>query len=105
MNNFNIFKRMFINESGNRNTGQNSFGGQGQISNQQESEFDDLYQDLDSSYNYIEYPSNFNYHPNHRNINFSKFYEDLMVRKWERVQSEENVDDEECKETANALTS
>ena len=28
-----------------------------------------------------------------------------MVRKWERVQSEENVDDEECKETANALVS
>jgi len=28
-----------------------------------------------------------------------------MVRKWERVQSEENVDDEECKETANVLAS
>lgn len=31
-------------------------------------------------------------------MNYPKFYDDLAMRKWERVISEENVDDEECKE-------
>jgi hypothetical protein len=31
-------------------------------------------------------------------MDFPKFYDDLAMRKWERVISEENVDDEECKE-------
>ena len=31
-------------------------------------------------------------------LNYHKFYEELGVRKWERVISEENIDDEECKE-------
>jgi hypothetical protein len=46
-------------------------------------------------YNYVESP--YNYGANH-NLHYPKFYEDLMVRKWERVISEENVDEEECKE-------
>jgi N-acetylneuraminic acid mutarotase len=33
------------------------------------------------------------------NINYQQFYDDFHVRKWERVISEENVDDEECKES------
>lgn len=44
----------------------------------------------------MEYPYN------QININYPKFYEDLGLRKWERVISEENVDDEECKEDMNA---
>tara|TARA_B110000285_G_C15108779_1_gene609725 strand:- start:1769 stop:2086 length:318 start_codon:yes stop_codon:yes gene_type:complete len=37
-------------------------------------------------------------------LNFPKYYEDLSLRKWERVISEENVDDEECKENASSNT-
>lgn len=51
---------------------------------------------MDSNYNYVEYPYN------QININYPKFYEDLSLRKWERVISEENVDDEECKEDITA---
>ena len=64
-------------------------------SHQHESDFEDLYQDYESLYNYVDSPYNFG--ANHH-LNYPKFYDDLMVRKWERVISEENVDDEECKE-------
>jgi len=53
-----------------------------------------LYNDLDSDYNYIEYP----YPSSNLNINYPKFYDDLQTKKWERVISEENVDDDECRE-------
>lgn len=52
---------------------------------------DDLFAvDMDSSY--VECASNVA-------LNFKRYYEDLALRKWERVISEENVDDEECKES------
>ena len=37
-------------------------------------------------------------HPSNGNFNYKKYYEDLGFHKWERVISEENIDDEECKE-------
>ena len=56
----------------------------------EDSEFEDLYNEIES--NYVELNTTVN-------INYVKFYEDLQLRKWERVISEENVDDEECKES------
>ena len=57
-----------------------------------QSEFEDLYQnDLDSNYN------EYNQHVN-QTFNYPHFYERVENMKWERVLSEENVDDEECKE-------
>lgn len=47
--------------------------------------------DIDS--NYVEFNQNVQ-------INFQRFYDDLGSKKWERVISEENVDDEECKESS-----
>ena len=35
---------------------------------------------------------------NHNNIDYKKFYEELNLNKWERVLSEENINEEECKE-------
>lgn len=65
---------------------------------QQESDFEELYlNDIDS--NYMDYNSYVNSNPN---FNFKQFYEDLGFHKWERVISEENVDDEECKERQNS---
>jgi hypothetical protein len=46
----------------------------------------------ESDYNYVEYQGS------QININYKRFYEDLNLRKWERVISEENIEDEECKE-------
>ena len=59
MNNFNIFKRMFNNEVGGRGNQRrgspNGNGNYGANGGGHESEFEDLYQDVDSNYNYIEY--------------------------------------------------
>ena len=35
---------------------------------------------------------------NPSNFNYKKYYEDVVLHKWERVISEENIDDEECRE-------
>ena len=101
MNNFNIFKRMFNNDGSQAQGGtQRGPGSQianfGQSSQHLDSDFEDLYQDVDSNYNYLEYQ--YNAYGQHYNLNYPKYYDDLSVRKWERVISEENVDDEECKE-------
>lgn len=64
----------------------------------QESEFEDLYQnDLDSNYN--EYNSHLN-----QTFNYPQFYQDVNFHKWERVISEENIEDEECKEQHSSQT-
>ena len=108
MNNIPLLNRMFIN-------GQQSTGAQkstatprNQVNSNQilsghpsgrennSSEFEDIYNELES--NYVEHSSTLN-------INYQQFYEDLHVKKWERVISEENVDDEECKESQISSTS
>jgi hypothetical protein len=62
MNNFNIFKRMFNNEGGHPN-GHGPNNGGASSNHPQESDFEDLYQDMDSNYNYHEFQHNaFNYH-------------------------------------------
>lgn len=35
---------------------------------------------------------------NPSNFHYKKYYEDLLLHKWERVISEENIEDEECRE-------
>ena len=62
---------------------------------QQESDLEDLYNDLDSNYNFNQ---DYNTYMNNSNFNYKKYYEDLLLHKWERVISEENIDDEECRE-------
>ena len=61
-----------------------------------ESDFEDMYQDFESNYDYYEYE----YRGSNVNINYPKFYEDLPLKKWDRVISEENVDDDECQESS-----
>lgn len=59
-----------------------------------ESDFEDIcLNEIDS--NYMDFNSYINSNPN---FNYKQFYDDLGYHKWERVISEENVDDEECKE-------
>jgi len=54
---------------------------------------------LESNYDYYEYQ-----HPGSNvNINYPKFYEDLPLKKWDRVISEENVDDDECQESSGSI--
>lgn len=62
---------------------------------QQESDFEDLYNDLESNYNFNQ---DYNTYMNPSNFNYKKYYEDVVLHKWERVISEENIDDEECRE-------
>lgn len=50
MNKINIFKRMFNNNE----AGNNNHSGSNGINIQQSSDFDDVYDDLDSNYNYLE---------------------------------------------------
>ena len=55
-------------------------------------EFEDLYQnDLDSNYN--EYNAHLS-----QTFDYPVYYQQCQKEKWERVISEENIDDEECKE-------